>query len=402
MTSAERHEARYQRRVERRRAKKNDKLSCLGGYDDVFSYEKLYDSFYLCRKGVRWKGSIQSYEATLPLSTLNIFNIMKDRKFKPMGFLEFDIMERGKLRHIRAVKINERCIQRALCDNYLSPLAESKLIYDNGASIKGKGIDFTLNRLKCHMSRYYRKYHTNEGYVLQYDFHSYFDNIDHDILLEKLNKLIPDKEIYGVVEQMIRCFGDKGLGLGSQVSQIAAIFYPTVLDRVIKEELKIKGYCRYMDDGILICHTLEEVEKCKKRIFEVCNELNITINEKKLNVSKLSKPFIFLKKRIYMTETGKIVMRIGRAAVIRARRRLKKLAKKAYNPEEKFAIPNLYQCYKCWSGEAKRFMNYYIIQNYRKLYLSLVAKYEQAEFIERRDRECWMYTPMEESLLLFE
>ena len=400
MNSKERHEARYQRRVKRRRAKKNDKLLKLGGYDDVFSYEKLYDSFYLCRKGVRWKGSIQSYEATLPLSTLFIFNLMKSRKFKPMGFLEFDIMERGKLRHIRAVKIGERCIQRSLCDNYLSPLLESKLIYDNGASIKGKGIDFTLRRLKCHLSRYYRKYHTNEGYVLQYDFHSYFDNIDHEILLEKLDKLIPDKDIFSVVEKMIRCFGEKGLGLGSQVSQIAAIFYPTILDRVIKEELKVKGYCRYMDDGILICHTLEEVEKCKKRLFEVCKELNITINEKKLNVSKLSKTFVFLKKRIRMTETGKIVMRIGRAAVIRARRRLKKLAKKAYNPEEKFTIPNLYQCYKCWYGEAKRFMNYYILQNYRKLYLSLIAKYEQEESVERRDRSCWTYVPSEESLPL--
>lgn len=379
MNSAQRHEARYQRRLKKRISKKNDKLSQLGNYDDVFSYDKLYDSFYLCRKGVRWKGSIQSYEATLLLSTLKIFIIMKNRKFKPMGFLEFDIIQRGKKRHIRAVIIGERCIQRTLCDNYLSPLIGSKLIYDNGASIKGKGIDFTLNRLKCHLSRYYRKYHTNEGYVLQYDFHSYFDNIDHDILLKNLDKIIPDKEIFKVIEKMIRCFGEKGLGLGSQVSQASAIFYPTLLDRIIKEELKIKGYCRYMDDGILICHTLEEVEQCKKRLFEVCDKLNITINEKKLTVSKLSKPFIFLKKRIFMTDTGKIVMRIGREATLRARRRLKKLAKKAYDPKEKFTVPNLYQCYKSWYGMSKRFMNYYIVQNYRKLFLSLITKYEQKE-----------------------
>ena len=240
MNSNERHEARYRRRVSKRLAKKNAKLSQIGGYDDVFSYEKLYEAFYLCEKGVRWKSSVQKYEATLPITIFDIYKTMRDRKFKPMGFLEFDIHERGKLRHIRALNIAERVIQRTLCDNYLSPLLNHKLIYDNGASIRGKGIDFSLKRLKCHLSRYYRKYHTNEGYVLQYDFSSYFDNINHEILLKQLEPLIPDKEIFNVVRQMIRCFGDKGLGLGSQVSQVAAIFYPTLLDRYIKEKLNKK------------------------------------------------------------------------------------------------------------------------------------------------------------------
>lgn len=375
MTSEERHEARYQRRINRRKAKKNAKLSCLGRYDDVFSFEKLYNAFYLCEKGVRWKGSVQSYEATLPLNTLTIYETMKQRKFKPMGFLEFDLCERGKMRHIRALKIAERCIQRTLCDNYLLPLLEPQLVYDNGASIKGKGIDFSIRRLKCHLSRYYHKYHTNDGYVFQYDFSSYFDNINHEILLNQLFQLIPDKEIFNVVKQMIKCFGEKGLGLGSQVSQITAIFYPTLLDRVFKEKLKRKGYVRYMDDGIVLCHTLEEVNECRRELERVCKELDITLNHKKITVSKLSKTFIFLKKRIRLTKTGKIIVRIGRESVIRARRRLKKLAKKAFNPNHKFTFPDLYQCYRCWIGMTKRFMNYYIVQNYRKLFLSIAKEH---------------------------
>ena len=374
MTSEERHEARYQRRINKRKLKKNAKLSRLGGYDEVFSYEKLYDAFYLCEKGVRWKGSVQTYEATLPFQTLTVYNIMNERKFKPMGFLEFDLCERGKMRHIRALKIAERCVQRTLCDNYLSPLIEPQLIYDNGASIKGKGIDFSLNRLKCQLSRYYRKYHTNEGYILQYDFSSYFDNINHQILLQQLEPLIPDKDIFNIVKQMIDCFGEKGLGLGSQVSQIAAIFYPTLLDRVFKEKLKRKGYIRYMDDGIIICHTLDEVNQCKQELEKVCKELDIKLNQKKMTVSKISKTFIFLKKRIRLTETGKIIMRIGRDAVIRTRRRLKKLAQKTIGINQKFTFTDFYQCYKCWLGIAKRYKNYYITQNYRRLFLSIVTQ----------------------------
>ena len=299
MTSKERHENRFQRRVIERKNKKNAKLARLGGYDNVFSYDRLYGAFYLCRKGVRWKGSIQSYEALLPLSTLKIYRTMYRRQFEPMGFLEFNIMERGKKRHIRALKIAERCIQRSLCDYYLTPLFEPQLIYDNGASQEGKGTDFTLNRLKRFLLYYYRVNHTNEGYALQFDFSSYFDNINHEILLQLSEKVISDKEIYEVFKQMIKCFGDKGLGLGSQVSQLAAIYYPTLLDRYFKEVMHMKGYCRYMDDGIIICRDMNEVNKCKEALYKICKELDIKINEKKLTVSKLSKTFIFLKKRIF-------------------------------------------------------------------------------------------------------
>lgn len=381
MTSEERHEARYQRRKAKRKEKKDAKLSRLGQYDTIFSYEKLYDAFYHCEKEVRWKGSVQSYEATLPLSTLAIFNMMNKRRFKPMGFLEFDLNERGKMRHIRALKIDERCIQRALCDGYLAPLIEPKLIYDNGASIKRKGIDFSLRRMKTHLSKFYRKYKDNEGYVLQFDFSSYFDNINHDILLKQLEKDIPDKEIYQTLEKMIRCFGDKGLGLGSQVSQIAAIYYPTPLDKALLK-LDIDGYERYMDDGIVLCRTLEQVEECKKVLFEVCKKLDITINMKKLTVSKISKTFIFLKKRIFMTDTGKIVMKIGKQAVTRARRRLKRLAKKAANPNENFSFVDLHQCYSCWVGAAVRFDNYHICQNYRHLFLQLVSKFNMEVLLQ--------------------
>lgn len=375
MNSKERHDARYHRRVSKRLAKKNAKLSRLGGYDDVFSYEKLYDAFYVCERGVRWKCSVQKYEATLPISIYKLYETMHNRKFKPMGFLEFDIHERGKLRHIRALTIAERCIQRTLCDNYLLPLLEPKLIYDNGASIRGKGIDFSIRRLKCHLSRYYRKYHTNDGYVLQYDFSSYFDNIDHKILLKLIKPHIPDEEIFSVVQKMVECFGDNGLGLGSQVSQIAAIFYPTILDRYIKETLKISGYVRYMDDGILICNTLEDVNQCKIALMNLCKDLNITLNTKKFVVGKLSKPFIFLKKRIIFTETGKIIIRIGRESVIQARRRLKKFYKKVLDPTNNFTFEHLHHCYKCWIGMAESYKNYHIVRNYKKLFSNIYSSY---------------------------
>ena len=77
--------------------------------------------------------------------------------------------------------------------------------------------------------------------------------------------------------------------------------------------------------------------------MQICKKLDITINTKKLTVSKLSKTFIFLKKRIRLSDTGKIIIRIGRHAVTRARRRLKKLIVKALDKKEKFTFVDFYQ-----------------------------------------------------------
>ena len=366
MTSKERHEARYQRRKQKREEKKAKTHP--GKYDDIFSFVNLFQAFYSCKKGVNWKKSVQSYHTNLPINTLTVYETLKNRKFKPLGFLEFDIHERGKKRHIRALTIKERCIQKALCNKYLIPLLSKKLIYDNGASLEGKGTDFSLRRIKCHLQRHFRK-HGTDGYILQYDFSGYFDNIDHDILLKMLSKEIEDNDIMDLIEKSIRSFGEKGLGLGSQMSQIFAIFYPNIIDKYFKETMKVKGYGRYMDDGYMICKDKEEVQKCKEELYRLCEILNIKINEKKLKVTKLKNTFVFLKKRITLTETGKVYMKLGKESITRARRKLKKLFR--LHREGRIKERDIYTSFRSWYGMSKKYDNYYASKNYMELFKNL-------------------------------
>ena len=55
MTSEERHEARYQRRVAARQQKKCERNSEAENFEAVFSYKNLYAAYKCCRKGVAWK-----------------------------------------------------------------------------------------------------------------------------------------------------------------------------------------------------------------------------------------------------------------------------------------------------------------------------------------------------------
>lgn len=322
MTSEERKEVRYLRRVEKRAMKKRLGCAKYDDFDAVFSVDNLYRSYKLCRRGVAWKSSTQKYITQAPLNVLNAYRLLQDEKFKSKGFAEFDIYERGKARHIRSVTIEERVIQRCLCDNSLTPMLARSFVYDNGASLKGKGYSFSVNRMCHHLQQHYRKY-GNDGYVLLFDFSKFFDNVSHRITSAILEKNFTDERLLRISHRFIDAFGDIGLGLGSQISQIMALASANRLDHFIKEVLHIKGYGRYMDDGYLLHPSKEYLKNCLTAIKELCNELEIKLNTKKTQIVKISHGFPFLKVNFFLTKTGKVIRRIHRSGVVRMRKKLK-------------------------------------------------------------------------------
>ena len=65
MTSEERRAARRIRREEKRRKKKEAVNEKYGKLENVFDYGNLLEAFDKSKKGVRWKCSVQRYEASL-------------------------------------------------------------------------------------------------------------------------------------------------------------------------------------------------------------------------------------------------------------------------------------------------------------------------------------------------
>lgn len=324
MTSEERHEIRYQRRKERREQKKKAFCREFDDFDTVFSYDHLYQSYRRSRTGVAWKASVQKYITQAPLMVNKTYEELQDGTFRSDGFYEFDLNERGKTRHIRSVTIKERVVQRCLCDHALVPVLSRSFIYDNSASLKGKGYHFAIKRLCKSLRRHYRKYGT-DGYVLLFDFSKFFDNIPHGLCKNILRENFSDPRIISLTDHFIDMFGEKGLGLGSQISQIFALASADRLDHYIKEALQIKDYGRYMDDGYLIHRDKKYLKKCLSDIRKMCKKLGIVLNEKKTQIIPLHHGFTWLKCHFYITGSGKVIKKISRKSVSRARRKLKSL-----------------------------------------------------------------------------
>jgi hypothetical protein len=269
------------------------------------------------------------------------------------------------------VHISERVVQKCLCDQVLVPILSSGLIYDNGASLKGKGVHFALKRFITHLSRFYKQHNSNAGYALLIDFSKFFDTIDHRILFYLLGKKIRDRRIQSLIKKFVSVFGDgKSLGLGSQISQICAVFYPNMLDHFIKETLRVKFYGRYMDDLYLIHQDKTFLNDCLNRIKTVCNKLKITINEKKTRIVKLSQGVSFLKGTYTLLTSGKVLRRPVKDSTKRMRRKLKKFHALLQN--KKMNIRDVRTAYQAWRGNyLKRFNAYHRVRHIDALYNAL-------------------------------
>ena len=121
--------------------------------------EKINDAYNTLRKSdINWKRSVQQFRITRVQQITSLVEDINNDKYKPSKPNEFITIERGRTRYIKANSIRDKVIQKSFCKNVLIPALQSKLIYDNGASIKNKGISFARKRFENHLRSAYKEY----------------------------------------------------------------------------------------------------------------------------------------------------------------------------------------------------------------------------------------------------
>lgn len=323
MNSRERHEARRRRREEERKRRK-EKRNRGHGFEEASSFGAIKKATKNAAKNVMWKPSVQRQTENILRNSYVLSHKVRTGKNIQKGFVKFYVNERGKTRFIQSVHISERCVQKALCDEALVPVIEKSLIFDNGASQKGKGTDFAARRLVSALRRYYRKY-GNHGWIVLGDGHHYFESLRHEVIRDNYRAGFSDERVIGFAMEFVNAF-DHGLGLGSQVCQISAVGYANRIDHYVTEVLRPFYYGRYMDDWAAICRTKEEAHLILTEVTRRYAEIGIEQNEKKVQIVKLSHGFTWLKDKYYLTDTGKVIRKPCRGNITKDRKKLKKMA----------------------------------------------------------------------------
>ena len=371
----------------------------------VCDANNLYRAYKASVKGSKWKETTQKFAMNF---LRYIFSIQEDLVYRTLQngpVDEFLLSERGRVRPITSIQIKDRIIRHVLCDEILSPKVKKRIIYDNGASVKGRGISHQRNRFEVHLHKYYRLY-GNEGWILFGDFSKFYDNIIHEIAKRELLKLVDDNEFidwlltiifngfkidvsYMSDEQYESCITDtfnkleyrlipkefltgekwmnKSVNIGDQLSQIIGIYYPYRIDNYVKYVRSQKFYGRYMDDWYIMNPNKKELQDLLDNIRVIADELGIHINEKKTHMVKISGTYKYLQVKYTLTKDGKIIKRINPTRVTAMRRKLKKLAIKVENG----GIPyeNVENMFKGWMGSFYKLLS-------RQQRKSLIQLYE--------------------------
>ena len=319
-------------------------------YEKAISFKELYRGLRLSARNVKWKDSVAIYYVNGLKHTYRLRQNLLNGRYKIDQYQRFMIYE-PKVREIVATRIKDRQFQRALTDNVLYPQITHGFIRDNIACQKGKGVDDALNRMDAHLHRYYRK-HGCEGWVLKCDIRHYFAETRHDVAKAAIRKRVTDDEAYARAAEIIDSFGgDKGIGLGSQVSQLVELAVLDDFDHWVKERLRIKHYVRYMDDFILIHEDRAVLDDALRQIAAKLGEIGLVLNAK-THCHPLKQGIVFLKWHFYLTDTGKVIRKISKRSIQKEKRRLKAIAEKV--KEGLAAEEDLSTSFQSWAAHAKR------------------------------------------------
>lgn len=352
-------------------------------FEQVFSHTNLWKAYWKCRKGKRWKAATQYYTMHAPAEIADAHNRLMAGVYRSGPLNCFTTRERGKERAIKAQRFRDRVVSSCLYEQAIVPGMCRSFIYDNGACLENKGFDFAINRTVAHLRQIQREEGT-DGYMLLFDFLSFYDEVSHKTVARSLRRCFTDQRIIGLTERLISMYGKRGLGLGSPVCQGLALDSANELDHMIKEQLDAKirkefgdgigkvgkYYARYMDDGRLYHKSKAVLQRCRELIQEKCAELGITLNKLKTHIVKV-KRFTWLKAKFRINKHGQVIMKLGRRSITHMRHKLKKLRKKV--DSGKMPERGVYDVLQSWCGHARRFNAWHAIKSMVKLYCSLYS-----------------------------
>ena len=298
-------------------------------YDGICDFESLYLSHKRARRGKREKTEVVLFEMELNAHLDALRRRLLDESYIPGAYRVFEIRE-PKVRRVESLPYRDRVVQHALCDHALGPHIDRMLIHDAAACRVGKGTHFALDRL----GKFFRQHwnaHGNRGWILKTDIARYFESVDHEVLKEMLYPTIRDARLRGLLETILdddtrgvrEAVPGKGLPLGNMTSQWFANLYLSPLDRFIKEELKLRHYVRYMDDGVALHPDREYLSHCLREIRKFADErLKLQLNRKS-QMMPVGNGVDFLGFHTYLTETGKVVRKVRHESSKRMKRKLK-------------------------------------------------------------------------------
>jgi hypothetical protein len=217
-----------------------------GLWPRIASFSSLVDAAHEAARGKRTTGSAARFLERVEPEALALERELQGGHWQPGRCSTFQVHD-PKTRTITAVPFRDQVVHHALMAE-LAPLLERRMIADSYACRRGKGTHAALRRAHGFVRRF--------GHFLKLDVRSFFASVRHDVVLDAVARVTKDNQVLTLCRTILagppgRVSTGVGLPIGALTSQWFANAVLDRLDRFVKEELRVPGYVRYMDDMVL-------------------------------------------------------------------------------------------------------------------------------------------------------
>jgi len=261
---------------------------------DIASVDNLMTAAKCARRHKSRKPDVEDFFHKLESNVMALHESLTNGTWQPGPYHHFWITD-PKRRFISAAPFADRVVHHALC-RWLEPLLSRRFISRSFSCQTGKG---TGAAREC-----VRKLVNQHRYVLKCDVRKFFESIDHEILLQRLFKVVHCPGVRGVMRLIVashatevRCSrfsvsGETGntlkreqrttgLPLGNLTSQLWANFFLDPLDHWITEALRFGTYARYTDNFLIFADDKATLHELRSGIAAHLTALRLELAENK-------------------------------------------------------------------------------------------------------------------------
>lgn len=194
------------------------------------------------------------------------------------------INQKGKHRKISLMNSVDRLIYRALFQK-MNLLWKNEFSACSYAYQDGKGVLAAVKQAAQYIE---------EGNIwcIELDIHNFFDNINQELLLEKIRAEISDEKVMNLIIVYLRCTilddhityqKEEGILQGGPLSPLLSNIYMDALDHYMEE--KKYSFCRFGDGINVYVKTYDEAAACLNTVREyIINVEMLPLNQKKTGI----------------------------------------------------------------------------------------------------------------------
>lgn len=199
----------------------------------------------------------------------------------------------GKLRMLSIPTVRDRVVQGAL-KLILEPIFEADFQAGSFGYRPKRSAHDALQRVRQGILQ-------GKTRVIDLDLQSYFDNVRHHLLLEKIAVRVDDDAIMCLLKKILKSSGSRGVPQGGVISPLLSNLYLNEVDRMLQRAKDVTSderwtrleYVRFADDLVVMVdsHARHEwlFKAVQERLREEFDKLQVEVNEDKSRVVDLTR-----------------------------------------------------------------------------------------------------------------